>query len=191
MNRNTSVARYRRVDLCLFALMLLVFESIIIAASNRWFPGSAYTVSLTPAITAIVLVRWGPWAGVHAVLGALVLCIGSGASPVHYAVYCLGNLFALAVLPCFRFGGGVREANRTSGRTVLLGLAVLMLMQAGRAMIALGTGAALPAAAGFFTTEVITDLFTLILLWIVRRLDGILEDQRHYLRRIREEEENR
>ncbi len=191
MNGRMSVARYRTVDLCLFALMLFVFESVIIAAASRWFPGSPYTVSLTPAITAIVLVRWGPWAGIHAVLGALVLCFESAASPVQYAVYGLGNLLALAVLPCFRFWGGVQEANRTSGRTVVLGLAVLLLTQAGRALIALVGGAALPAAAGFFTTEVITDLFTLILLWIVRRLDGILEDQRHYLQRIREEEENR
>ena len=187
---NRRMARYRAVDLCLFALMLFVFESIIITASSRWFPGSPYTVSLTPAITAIVLVRWGPWAGVHAALGALVLCIESAAAPIPYAVYGLGNLFALAVLPCLRFSGGTEAVTRRSGAAVAFGLAVLILMQLGRALIALGTGAALPAAAGFFTTEVITDLFTLILLWIVRRLDGLLEDQRHYLRRIREEQEN-
>ena len=47
---------------------------------------------------------------------------------------------------------------------------------------------AVAIAFGFFTTEAITDLFTLVILWIVRRLDGILEEQQHYLKRIREEE---
>ena len=191
MSGRSSVARYRAVDLALFAVMLLVFENLIIAAATRWFPASPYTVSLTPAITAIVLIRWGPWAAVHAVLGALVLCAGSSAAPVQYAVYILGNLFSLAVLPCLRFLGGPGEITRRSGRTAVFGLAVLALMQLGRMLAALCTGALPSAAAGFFTTEVITDLFTLVLLWIVRRLDGVLEDQRHYLLRIREEQENR
>ena len=71
----------------------------------------------------------------------------------------------------------------------IFGLAVLLLIQTGRALISLLFGASLPVAAGCYTTESVTDLFTLVLLWIVRRLDGVLEDQRHYLRRIQEEEE--
>jgi hypothetical protein len=67
---------------------------------------------------------------------------------------------------------------------------VLLLMQAGRALVSLVTGSGLENVPGFFTTEVITDLFTLVILWIVRRLDGILEDQRHYLRRLREQEKH-
>ena len=47
----------------------------------------------------------------------------------------------------------------------------------------------LKGAALFFTTAAVTDLFTLVVLWIVRRLDGVLEDQRHYLNRLRREQE--
>ena len=42
---------------------------------------------------------------------------------------------------------------------------------------------------GFFTTDVVTLLFTLTVLWIVRRLDGIFEDQNHYLARVSAEQE--
>ena len=67
-------------------------------------------------------------------------------------------------------------------QTISIILTVLLLLS-------LFTGAALSAALGFFTTDVVTLLFTLVIVWIVRRLDGVWEDQRHYLLRLREEQE--
>ena len=40
----------------------------------------------------------------------------------------------------------------------------------------------------FITTDVISYIFTLTIVWIAGRLDGILEDQKHYLRRINDPE---
>ena len=183
-----SLARYRAMDLFLFAVMAAVFESLIYTASVRWFPGSAYTVSVTPLITAIVLIRWGPWAGLHAALGGLVLCILSEAAPLQYAVYILGNLASLLSLPLLPLFGGKEEITNRSGKALLFGLLVLALMQSGRALISIIFGASPAAAAGFFTTESVTDLFTQVSLWIVRRLDVVLEDQLRYLRRVQEEQ---
>ncbi len=191
MSKQRTVGQYRGVDLTLFAVMLLVFETIIIQASTRWFPGEPYTVSLVPAITAIVLIRWGPWAAIHAVLGAVILCAESGAAPSQYLIYGIGNLFALAVLPLLPLFGGSGEITRRSGKALCFGLAVLALIQLGRALLSLPFGWGAEKALGFFTTEVITDLFTLVILWIVRRLDGVLEDQRHYLLRLQEEEQTK
>ena len=187
MNKRNPILRYRAVDLSLWAVLLLVFENVIILASTRWFPGEPYTVSLTPLITAIVLVRWGPWAAIHAVLGALILCVRSGAAPLQYAIYGIGNCLSLAVLPCLPLFGGREGIAGRSGRAIAFGMAVLALMQAGRAAVALLCGSAPALAAGFFTTEVITDLFTLVILWIVRRQNGMLEDQRRYFARVQEE----
>ena len=75
------------------------------------------------------------------------------------------------------------------GKTLVFGAAVLLLMQLGRAAVALLLGNPLTAALGFFTTEAVTLLFTLLILWIVRRLDGVFENQDHYLLRLRAEEE--
>lgn len=189
MGKQRTIRQYRALDLFLFAAMLVFFEALIHLASTSWFPSQPWTVSLTPAITAVVLIRWGPWGGIHAVLGALVLCLVSMAQPVQYAVYLLGNLFALLALPALKLFGGKGEITARSDKTVLFGLLVLALMQGGRALTALALGYLPTLALGFFTTEVVTDLFTLLILWIVRRLDGMLEDQRSYLRRIAEEEE--
>ena len=41
---------------------------------------------------------------------------------------------------------------------------------------------------GFFTTDALSILFTLVILWIARRLDGVYEDQKHYLLRIQKED---
>ena len=190
MEKRRSTGQYRAVDLALFALMLLIFESIIIAASVRWFPGQPWTVSLVPAIVAVVMVRWGPWAAVHAVLGGVVVCAQSGAAPSMYAVYCVGNLFPLLLLLFPGFSRWRKEQGvfAGSGSAMGYGIAVLLLTQAGRAVMTMILGAPPVLALGCFTTEAVTDLFTLVILWIARRLDGLLEDQEHYLRRIQEEE---
>jgi len=198
MNRNGSggyavqgrktVGHYRVVDLSLFAVMLLVFENIILLASVRWFPGQPYTVSLVPAIIAIVLVRWGPWAAIHAVLGGLIVCLQARTTASRYLVYCVGNLFPLALVPWLSKWRKEQGVWKESTRALGYGIAVLLLIQAGRAVMTLLFGAAPMLALGCFTTEAITDLFTLVILWIVHRLDGVLEDQNHYLRRIQEED---
>jgi len=183
-----TVKSYRAIDLALFAGMLIIFESVIVRASTQWFPNEPYTVSVTAVITAIVLMRWGLWAGIHAILGGLVFCVCSGAEPKQYLIYCGGNLLSLAAVFLIR-GLGEENIRADALKTVLLGLAVAVLMQAGRAALSLILGAAPAQAAGFFTTDVITLLFTCVIVWIVRRLDGVWEDQQHYLLRLREEQE--
>lgn len=188
MSGSKGLKRYRAIDLTLFAAMLFVFEWIIITASTRWFPGEPYTVSVVPLIVALVLMRWGPWAGIHAALGGLVFCLFSGADARQYVIYCGGNLFSLGALWLLKALGD-ENIRRDALKTWLLGIAVLALMFLGRAVLSLFFGAAVTAALGFFTTEAVTVLFTLVILWIVRRLDGVFENQNHYLLRLREEQE--
>ncbi|MBR5382660.1 MAG: hypothetical protein IK133_02460, partial [Clostridia bacterium] len=115
-------------------------------------------------------------------------CRTSGATLQQYAVYCIGNLLALGAL-------GLKKAYGTEGirqdvlKTLLFGGVTLVLMQLGRFLVSLVFGASVTQALGFFTTDVISLLFTLVIIWIVRRLDGMLEDQKHYLQRIRKEQE--
>ena len=175
----------------MFALMLTVAETIAVTAARRWFPNEPYTVSVTPAITIIVMMRWGPWAGLHAALGGVVFCLTSGAGAKHYIIYAAGNLLSLAALAFIRAATaeGIRQS---ASKSLLLALAVTLLMQLGRALFAVIFGALPAMALGFFTTDAITLLFTLVLVWIARRLDGIFEDQNHYLLRIqRQEKEER
>ena len=185
-----SFRQYRTIDLCMFAVILCVSECLIVNAATFWFPDQLYTVSVVGAVTAIVLMRWGPWAAIHAVLGGLVFCLASRGSGRQYLIYCAGNLFSLFMLLPLRSLGG--ERIRLDGiLSVGFGLLTLLLMQLGRALTALLLGAELNACLGFFTTDALSLLFTGLILWVARRLDGIFENQRHYLLRIHEKDDGR
>ncbi|MDO4865714.1 MAG: hypothetical protein Q4C10_04100 [Clostridia bacterium] len=187
MNGRRSVAQYRAMDLFMFALIMAVFETIVVTAARRWFPSEPWAVSVVPAVTAIVLMRWGPWAAIHAGLGGAVFCFMSRASGAQYIIYIIGNLVALGALAIRKqwTPEGIREST---AKSLAFALAVTLLMQLGRAVLAVLMGNPIAAALGFFTTDVVTLLFTLVLIWIARRLDGIFEDQKHYLLRVHEQE---
>ena len=188
MNEQRTVGQYRAIDLSLFALMVMIAETLLVTAATRWFPREAYTVSATAALTAIVMIRWGPWAAIHAFFGGLVFSMASGAVPKQYAIYCIGNELALLMLLLIRKMGD--ERIRGSGfAAALYGIGTLLLMQVGRGLVSLIFGTAPAVALGFITTDVVSLIFTAVILWIARRLDGVLENQFHYLRRVRKERE--
>ena len=187
MQKQISLEQYRRIDLFLFALILLVTEYLIVTAGRKWYPDQLYTVSVTAAVTAIVYMRWGVRGGILAFLGGIVFCFFSGGTLRQFLIYGAGNLFSLPAALAMRKAGPerVREDQLLS---LVFAAAVLLSMQAGRAVIAVLTGVSPSQAVGFFTTDSLSLVFTLVIIWVVRRLDGIFEDQKHYLLRIQEEE---
>lgn len=187
MKRQLTLQEYRTIDLILFALMFAVFEFIIVrVATGRLFWDQAFTVSLAGAITSIVYMRWGLWGGIHAALTGALFCLYSGGTPEQYVIYTVGNLFSLPAALVLKRLGPERVRTGQWG-AMLFPLAVILLMQGGRAVTAMALGAAPGAALGFFTTDSLSILFTLVILWVARRLDGIYEDQRHYLLRLQKE----
>lgn len=188
MEKSRTVGQYRTIDLILFSLMLTAAEFIVVKAATSWFPGQPYTISVVPAITAIVMMRWGPWAAIHAALGGMVFCLASGAAVQHYIIYIVGNLLSMAALLLIRLLGN--EGIRTDAlRTMLLGLATVLLMQLGRGAVSLLFGGRSGDLIRFFTTDVISVLFTVVVVWIARHLDGVFEDQINYLLRVSRERE--
>ena len=203
MKRQLSLQQYRNIDLFLFGLMLAIFEFIIV----HFALGSLYTVSLAAVITAIVYMRWGWWGAIHAALAGILFCLyytisapaGQGAGLNQYISYSLGNLFSLACVPVLKKLGQERVRKSTI-LSLLFSLSVILLMQTGRAVVGLTLAVVhnpsapdwpvlLSGAAAWFTGDALSILFTLVVTWIVRRLDGVFEEQKHYLRRIQEEQE--
>ncbi len=190
MKRQFSFQQYRAIDLAMFAALLCITETMIVKAATWWFPDQLYTVSVVGAVTAIVLMRWGPWAAIHAVLGGAVFCFASHGSAKQLLIYCAGNLFSLLMLLPLKYLGG--ERIRLDGfLSVLFGICTLLLMQLGRALVAFVLGTEFQTCLGFFTTDALSLLFTGLILWVARRLDGIFENQRHYLLRIHNTEEEK
>ena len=190
MARQRSLGEYRAINLFCFVFMLAVFEPVLHLAATKLFPAEPYTVSAVAALTAIVMMRWGPWAAIHAVFGGLLGCLLAGARPEQYLIYGLGNLLSLAALLLLK-AWGKEETRKDVLQSIGFGLITALLMQLGRAILALALGSGWRVCLGFFTTGVITDLFTVVIVWIARRLDGIFEDQIHYLLRIQKESQKK
>ena len=187
MRRQRTWKEYRTIDLALMALMLAVFEFLIINAASFWFPNELYTVSLAAAVTSIVYMRWGVWGGIHAVEAGLVYSYFAGGTPEHYVIYCVGNLFSLLAVILLKAVG--KEKVRTGKLSLVFPMLVQLLMHLGRGVTALVFGAALGSIAAFFAADSLSYIFTFVIIWIARKLDGVYEDQKHYLIRINTEKE--
>ncbi len=190
MERGRTLGQYRIIDLTIFAVLMCVFEYLIIKAAMAWFPQELYTVSLAAPLTAIVFMRWGLWGIIHPAIIGFVFCLFSGGTGEQYVIYCVGNLFsALSLILLFRVG---KEKVRTSKwLSLLFPILVQFLMHGGRALVALVLGATPASVTGFFLQDGLSYIFTLVIAWIVRRLDGVYEDQKHYLLRLNSEKEKK
>ena len=189
MGKRRTWKQYRTIDLALIALMLAVFEYLIITAASFWFPDQLYTASLAAAVTTIVYMRWGVWGAIHAAEAGVVFCMFAGGTREQYLIYGAGNLLSLlALIPLEKLG---KERVRTGRLGLLLPLLVQLLMHAGRVLVSLVLGAVpgLWEAMNFFTMDSLSYIFTFVIIWIARKLDGVYEDQKHYLLRINSAEE--
>ena len=189
MQRQRTWKEYRLIDLALFAILTAVFEFVIASAANWWFPEQLFVVSPAAALVAIVYMRWGAWGAIHAVESGFVFCLFSGGTRAQAVIYCVGNLLSLAAVILLEAMG--KERVRKGAMSLIFPLLVLLLMQAGRALMSVLLGAPIQAAADFFTTDSLSYLFTFVVIWIARRLDGIYEDQKHYLLRLKAQEEEK
>ena len=182
MNRQISLGQYRTIDLTILMVILAASQSAITVACTRWFPDQLYVVSPVAAVTALVMMRWSGYGAIHAVAGGVLFTALSGGSWEQFVIYGLGNAAALLALGMFRLPG--KEKIRGDAfLSMMFALAVQALMWLGRGALALLLGFPAEAALGFITTDILSGLFTLLIIWSVRKVDGLFEDQKSYLLR--------
>ena len=186
MKKQISLGQYRAIDLAILAGVYGVCEILIYIASTFWYSQELYIASPIAAVTAIVMMRWGGWAGIHAAAGGLLYAWLRQGSWQQLLTYGLGNLAALAPLVLLKLLGKER-IRKSAFLSVMFALAVQLLMQAGRALMAFLLGTEPGACLGYITTDVLSTLLTLVIIWIVRKADGLFEDQKHYLLRLESE----
>lgn len=184
---NLSFNQYRAIDLTIMAVLLAISEALITIAATKWFPITAfYMVSPMVAMTCIVMMRWSGFAVIHAALGGLVYCMVLGASAEQYAIYMAGNCGVLIALLVLKFAGKKKVAE-SGFLTVIYVAAAYVGAQLGRWLIGLMLGGNIEDIIRYLTTDSISLLFSIIVVLISRKPDGLFEDQRAYLIRIDEE----
>ncbi len=194
MQRQITFRQYRSMDIFLFSLLLSVSEVLIVLGANCWFQGADYTLSLSCAVMAIVMVRWGVWAAVPLAAGSAAFClvqaltISGGIQWQQVIIYMIGSQAGLGML-LFLKKWGWQKMKADALTAIAYGVLTALLMQAGRMIVSIVLGNEPGASFGFITTDVLSTLFAGLLAWIASRLDGLMEEQKHYLLRIQKENE--
>lgn len=196
-SRLISVKQYKTTDLFLFAVILIVSE-VLGHYATVWFSSSAYFVlSLTVPISALVIARWGWWGVFYPLIGGLTGCILSKASINYYVSYCVGGMaLGLMLLPAKLIG--IDKIRSKWYYTALFAIGAWVSVYLGRSLMWMAAFAVKPVkgstlTAGFtgFGLDVLSLVIGVIVLLLMRRLDGMFEDQKSYLKRIDKERRDR
>lgn len=190
MERGNSLLRYKSIDLLIWVVMMGVFETLIVKAGSVWFTSQPYILSLVPALTTIVYMRWSLWGVLYASLGGFFLVSASSAAAGQWLVYIIGNLLSVLVYPVMVKVGKERITS-SAFLSALCAVLTAVLMQAGRGLVSLCEGNGISDMLAFFTTDALSGVFAVIIILVVRKRDGVFEDQISYLRRLRKEEEEK
>lgn len=186
---NISFKQYRAIDLTIMTVMLVVFEVLTVFAA-KWFPMESYTLSPTTLVLCLVMMRWDGFAAIHAIAGGLAFCFAAGAEPKQFAVYCLGNCFALLGLILLK-ACGKDKVRAKIHLTVIFVVIVFASIQTGRWVVSLAVslcfGSSPDSIITFFTVDSLSLLFSVVGVLISRKMDGLYEDQKSYLIRTEEE----
>lgn len=192
-----SFEQYRTIDLTIMCVILALCEFLTANAAARWFPNELYALSPTVAVVCIVMMRWGGYAAIHAVVGGLAYCLTLGGDWRQIVTYCVGNCFMLIALAWFKFfgkgGKGFRDGKEKVRSkfywTLLFTVNAFLGAQIGRfaVSVALGGSFSFGAFTEFLVNDIITLLFSVVVVLISRRADGLFEDQKSYLIRTEEE----
>ena len=188
MNKNITFKQYRAIDLTIWAIFLVLSEGLTTVATTKWFVGVPFAISTTLLFLCIGMMRWGAWSAVLAVVGGLTFVIASGADAKRCIIYLIGNMFSFLALIFIRLigKGKIRSSNLL---LMLYALITYLCVCIGRWLVSLIFMPALDSIIAYIGTDIITLLFTAVILASLKSVDGMLEDQHDYvLRQARERE---
>lgn len=180
MRKNISFKTYRLIDLFILTVLLVVSE-IIASKALGWFNEKFY-ISLFLSLSLIVLMRWNAWASVTIIAGTLTYCIINQGVLQNFITYLVGNLFLLFNLFWFIKGKKQFKKNYIVFLYIVTGY---LLIEIGRSLVALFYDANFfSALIGFLGTDVLNCLLAILIIFIMKRQDGVFEDQVQYLNRV-------
>ncbi|MGN0906461.1 MAG: hypothetical protein ACI4NM_04875 [Bullifex sp.] len=186
----SGVRKYQSIDLMIWVILLFVFEFITVKAGSVWFSSQPWSLSIVPALTAIVYMRWGAYGILYAFLGGISVSFASDASTEQYVIYAFGNLLSALLLLFFRIRGKAGVRDKTS-LSVIFALSSALLMQTGRGIVSVILGYDAGGIIGFISTDILSTAFSVLIVLITRKLDGVFEDQISYLIRVNNEEKEK
>ncbi|MDE5728692.1 MAG: hypothetical protein K2I20_00760 [Clostridia bacterium] len=186
-----SIRQYRLTDSLIFAVILAVFELILHYALIGY--SGAFTFSPLVPIVLLVIMRWG-WQGVfYAVGDGILFCLLKGLGWQYYVSFGAGNAFIMVLLLAAKFLGKEKIAGKWYFSALFV-VAGWFLVAFGRTVVAACCGmdfvGTLVVQLGE-SSSLLSLAMAIILILVMRRFDGMFEDQKHYLKRLDAERRER
>lgn len=182
--------QYRIINILLLAIIYSVTEAAISLGANIWFPELPYVLSLSVMFVSLEMMRWSGFAFVSALIAGIVTCFFSGAVADQYLIYIIGNM-AMLLGVLFLKKVGKDKVRSSAMLTVLYVFIVFLLAELGRSLVAIVLGNDPLIIVQFLTTDILTGVFAIIVILLMRKTDGMFEDQKSYLLRLEEERKNK
>lgn len=193
INGVVSYNQYKLVDILLFMVIMATFEAINVLALRQWFAESVmlFSISLMFTVSLIVLVRWNFFAAIFTVSHGLIYCglvsIYESVSFDTYVIYAVGNSFLLLSWFLFRLIPKEKLFSKWYF-TLIYPTVAFVFVALGRTAVAVCFGYGfVDSLAGYVMPESLNIAFAAIALLILRKVDGLLEDQKSYLKRVARE----
>ena len=186
MNKQITLQQYRNIDLVILLLFQAGSQLMTYKAATVWFADQLFIVSPVAAVVALVMMRWGGYAAIHAALGGVLYALIAGGDWHHILIYGLGNLFGIIGLVMLKLLGKER-IRKDALLAIIFAFLTQLLMQLGRSAVAAVLGYPADVCLGFITTDILSGLFSMVIIWCVRKIDGLFEDQKQYLLRTQQE----
>lgn len=183
-----SFKQYRSIDLILFVIMYGVCEYLAIKAATVWFD-EPYCISIMLPMLAIVMMRWDKFSIIHAVVYALLFVSFQSGSLTQYFIYLIGNLgFMLLLLYMKKVTKEkIRATFFGSVSYLLIGFLLMEVFRGLASMLLAGKDAGVIFT--FIMTDMLSLVFAILVIIIVRRIDGLFIDQKQYLLELNSQKE--
>lgn len=187
-SRQISIKQYRLTDLFIFAVILVIYDLLAHYVPQLFSGAALFSFCITVAMTLTVMMRWGWYSVFFAVGDGLLLSLINAPSMWQgYLCYGVGNAFMMLLLIPLKFIGKEKIAAHwyTSALFVVVGWVLsnigitVMHTICGSSFVSV-----LSANFGFSITGLLALAMSLVIVLILRRLNGMWEDQIAYLKRI-------
>lgn len=183
-NGKISYNQYKLVDIFLFLVIMCVFETVNVFAIKQWFTDMLFSVSLMMTISLIVFVRWNLLGAIFPIVNGILYSALLGAPAETYVIYAVGNAFIIPVWFLFKFIPKEKLFSKWY-LTLIYPAVAFVLLVLGRAAVAACFGYNFVEYLGTYVfAESLNGAFAIIVLLVLRKIGGMLEDQKTYLKRV-------
>lgn len=175
-----SFKQYRMMDLMIFIAMYGLCEYLVIKAATVWFD-EPYSISIMLPLLLIVMMRWDKYSIINAIAYAILFVFYQSGNLNQYLIYLIGNLGVMLELILLKKMGkdNIRSSFFNSMIYLLCGF-VLMEVFRGIASIIIA-GSDIGVILQFLMSDMLSLVFGVLVIIVVRRIDGLFVDQKQYL----------